>query len=186
MTTEPRIIILEHIPTDAELFELQLRKGNLPCSTKRVSSKEQFLRVIQEHTPDLVIADISMPRLDPLTAMELANEVTPGVPWILISPPAGEELISECFRRGAADFVSKKMYPRIVTAVRRALERKESPKQTAATEPQKPEEESIPLLSSALESMVDLIAIVDLEGRRLYNSPSYKLLLEDPEELRGT
>ena len=186
MTTEPRIIILEHIPTDAELFELQLRKGNLPCSTKRVSSKEQFLRVIQEHTPDLVIADISMPRLDPLTAMELANEVTPGVPWILISPPAGEELISECFRRGAADFVSKKMYPRIVTAVRRALERKDLPKQTAAAEPQKPEEESIPLLSSALESMVDLIAIVDLEGRRLYNSPSYKLLLEDPEELRGT
>ncbi len=51
MSTEARIIILEHIPTDAELFELQLRKGNLPCSTKRVSTKEQFLRLIQEFAP---------------------------------------------------------------------------------------------------------------------------------------
>ena len=127
MSNEAKIVILEHIQTDAELFDLQLRKGNIAASTKRVATKEQFLRLVQENMPDLVIADISMPRLDPITAMELAKEVTPGVPWILVSPPAGEEIMSECFRRGAADFVSKKNYQRIVSAVRRALERKTGP-----------------------------------------------------------
>jgi PAS domain S-box-containing protein len=47
-------------------------------------------------------------------------------------------------------------------------------------------DDTVPLLSSVFESISDLIAIVDLEGRRLYNSPSYQYLLEDPEELRGT
>jgi len=192
MSHEAQIIILEHIPTDAELFDLQLRKANIACSTKRVSSKDQFLRLVQEFQPDLVIADISMPKLDPLTAMEVAREVTPGVPWILISPPAGEELISECFRRGAADFISKKMYPRIGPAVRRALERKVTPVPEAAAAPAPgaegslPPASSVPLMSSVFDNISDLIAIVDLEGRRLYNSPSYRYLLEEPEELWGT
>ncbi len=185
MSTEAKIIILEHIPTDAELFELQLRKGSISCTTKRISTKEQFLRLVQEFAPDLVIADISMPRLDPLAAMEVAQETTPGVPWILVSPTAGEEIITECFRRGAADFVSKKMYQRLVPAVRRALGKKEQPKPDASLVPPTAEV-PVPLLSSVFENISDLIAIVDLEGRRLYNSPSYRLLLEDPEELLGT
>ena len=185
MSNEAKIVILEHIQTDAELFDLQLRKGNIAASTKRVATKEQFLRLVQENMPDLVIADISMPRLDPITAMELAKEVTPGVPWILVSPPAGEEIMSECFRRGAADFVSKKNYQRIVSAVRRALERKTAPGAEIPTSPPKGEE-TVPMLSSVFESISDLVAIVDLEGVRLYNSPSYRDLLEDPDELRGT
>lgn len=186
MSTEATIIILEHIQTDAELFDLQLRKGNIACTTKRAATKDQFLRLVQELSPDLVIADISMPRLDPLTAMDLAKEVTPGVPWILISPPAGEEIISECFHRGAADVISKQKYQRLPAAVRRALERKEAPKPEAPPPPPKSGEEPIPQLSQVFEHMSDLIAIVDLEGRRLYNTPSYRNLLEDPEELRGT
>ena len=36
------------------------------------------------------------------------------------------------------------------------------------------------------ENIGDFIAVVDLEGRRLYNSPSYQRLFGDPDELRGT
>ena len=44
-------------------------------------------------------------------------------------------------------------------------------------------EEQFRLIS---ENVGDLIAVVDLGGKRLYNSPSYKGLLGDPEALRGT
>lgn len=37
----------------------------------------------------------------------------------------------------------------------------------------------------ALANTSDLVAVVDLEGRRLYNSPSYSLL-NDPSKLKGT
>lgn len=36
------------------------------------------------------------------------------------------------------------------------------------------------------ENVTDLIAVVDLEGRRVYNSPSYKNIISNPDTLRGT
>jgi diguanylate cyclase (GGDEF)-like protein/PAS domain S-box-containing protein len=36
------------------------------------------------------------------------------------------------------------------------------------------------------ENIEDFIAVLDLEGRRLYNSPSYSRLFGDPEALKGT
>ena len=38
----------------------------------------------------------------------------------------------------------------------------------------------------AVESASDLIAVLDLEGRRIYNNPAYAGLLEDPDTLEGT
>ena len=37
-----------------------------------------------------------------------------------------------------------------------------------------------------MDNLTDLVAVLDLEGRRLYNSPSYTKLLGDPELLVGT
>jgi PAS domain S-box-containing protein len=42
------------------------------------------------------------------------------------------------------------------------------------------------LLHLILGSIDDLIAVVDLEGRRLYNSPSYQRILGERDKLRGT
>ena len=37
-----------------------------------------------------------------------------------------------------------------------------------------------------MDNLADLVAVLDLHGHRLYNSPSYGYLLGDPERLRGT
>jgi PAS domain S-box-containing protein len=37
-----------------------------------------------------------------------------------------------------------------------------------------------------MENLDDLVAVLDLDGRRLYNSPSYQAILGDPIRLRGT
>ena len=36
------------------------------------------------------------------------------------------------------------------------------------------------------ENVADMIAVLDLDGRRIYNSPSYESILGDPESLKGT
>ena len=36
------------------------------------------------------------------------------------------------------------------------------------------------------ENVADMIAVLDLDGRRIYYSPSYRSILGDPESLRGT
>ena len=53
----------------------------------------------------------------------------------------------------------------------------------AAEERLRQSEEQFRLIS---ENVTDMIALLDLEGRRVYNSPSYKELFGDPEKLRGT
>jgi PAS domain S-box-containing protein len=37
-----------------------------------------------------------------------------------------------------------------------------------------------------MENLADLVALIDLDGRRLYNSPSYQGILGDPQKLHGT
>jgi PAS domain S-box-containing protein len=36
------------------------------------------------------------------------------------------------------------------------------------------------------ENVADMIAVLDLDGKRIYNSPSYRQILGDPETLQGT
>ena len=52
-----------------------------------------------------------------------------------------------------------------------------------AEEAQRESEEQFRLIS---ENVVDLIAVLDLDGKRVYNSPSYKPILGDLKSLRGT
>ena len=42
------------------------------------------------------------------------------------------------------------------------------------------------VLQMITDNASDLIAILDLKGRRLYNSKSYTRILGDPEKLKGT
>ncbi len=37
-----------------------------------------------------------------------------------------------------------------------------------------------------MENLADLVAVLDLRGNRIYNSPSYQSILGDPEKLRGS
>jgi two-component system cell cycle sensor histidine kinase/response regulator CckA len=58
-----------------------------------------------------------------------------------------------------------------------------------ATKPERSEEQlrqDAEVFRLFSENVNDLIAILDTQGRRLYNSPSYKTLLGDPKKLIGT
>ncbi|MBN1292049.1 MAG: PAS domain S-box protein [Candidatus Latescibacteria bacterium] len=37
-----------------------------------------------------------------------------------------------------------------------------------------------------MENLTDMVAVLDLEGNRMYNSPSYQNLLGDPDQLKGS
>jgi two-component system cell cycle sensor histidine kinase/response regulator CckA len=66
---------------------------------------------------------------------------------------------------------------------RTAALRAEFAERKVATEQLRQSEEQFRLIA---ENIGDLIAVLDLEGRRLYNSPSYKAILGDPTALRGS
>src|SRR4030042_3100043 len=121
MDKELRILILEEVPADAELMERELRKGGITFSSKRVDTRKAFLKELKEFAPDLVLGDYSLPSFDGLTALAIAQEKYPDIPFIFVSGSIGEELAIETLKRGATDYVLKDRLSRLVPAVNRVL-----------------------------------------------------------------
>lgn len=76
------------------------------------------LTSIQRDPPDLVIADVMMPRLDGFGLLRAlrADEATSQVPVMLLSARAGEEAAAEGLRAGADDYVIKPFSARELVA----------------------------------------------------------------------
>ena len=63
------------------------------------------------HKPDLVLLDLSMPRVNGLEAAEQIRLSNPDLRLIIFSELYGLSLGDECRRRGADSFVSKSILP---------------------------------------------------------------------------
>ena len=169
---------------DTDLLRALLEMDKIVAEVERVETREQFLRALEAGGYDLVISDYSLPSFDGLTALSLARELMPSIPFILFSGTIGEEAAIESLRNGATDYILKQRPERLVTSLRRALrEFEDRRRRQQAEEALREREEFFRLIS---ENVTDLIAVVDLDGRRVYNSPSYEALLGDPAKLLGT
>ena len=125
-TTHPlRILSLEDDPNDAELIQERLQSEGIACELSRVDTQEAFLGALEQggvdRGIDLILADYTLPSFDGLSALKLAKQVRPGVPFIFVSGTLGEEVAIEALKVGAADYVLKTRLSRLAPAVVRAL-----------------------------------------------------------------
>jgi PAS domain S-box-containing protein len=121
MSKELHILILEDVPADAELIALELRKGGIVFSSRRVETKEDFQKELRDFMPDIILADFSLPAFSGLSALVIVKKESPDVPLILVSGAIGEELAVKMLKEGATDYVLKSRLSHLVPAVNRAL-----------------------------------------------------------------
>ncbi len=117
-----RILYLEDEPLDAELVKSALDREDIACKIFRVETGDAFIEAIDNGGFDIIFADHSLPGFDGLSALAIAKERCPSIPFIFISGTMGEELAIETLKRGAKDYVLKDRISRLVPSVRRALE----------------------------------------------------------------
>ena len=131
-TTEPladvmdkklRILILEDVPSDAELVERELRGAGLAFDSRRVDTRKDFVDALEEFHPTIVLADYQLPQFDGMSALKLAFQRSPGIPVVIVTGSISEETAVECIKAGAMDYVIKDHLARLVPAVQGALER---------------------------------------------------------------
>ena len=134
MTKALRILQLEDRPADAELVTRALRKEGIQFSAHRVMTEADFLAQLREFTPDLILADYSLPDYDGLSALAAAQRERPEVPFIFVSGELGEERAIEALRHGATDYVLKQRLSRLGAVVRRALKEREEKNQRQQAE----------------------------------------------------
>ena len=121
MKKELKILILEDVAFDAELIEYELRREKVKFLSKRVETKENFIKELGELKPDLILADHSLPKFDGLSALKIANKKCPYIPFLFVSGKIGEEFAVNALKEGATDYIFKNNLSKLVPAIQRAL-----------------------------------------------------------------
>ncbi|MHC5727160.1 MAG: response regulator, partial [Nostoc sp.] len=116
-----RFLLLEDSLLDAELTEAMLTEGGINCELIRVETRADFLAALETEAFDLILADYALPSFDGISALEIARNRFPEVPFIFVSAALGEELAIEALKNGATDYVLKQGLGRLVPSVQRAL-----------------------------------------------------------------
>ncbi|MDD5301236.1 MAG: GAF domain-containing protein [Gallionella sp.] len=119
--TELRILLLEDMPTDAELVEEALCEEGLSFIAKRVDTRDAFIRALEEFKPDIVLADYKLPAFDGGSAVQIVRQQYPAIPVVMVTGAVGDEVAIELLKQGAMDYVLKDRLVRLGPAVRRAL-----------------------------------------------------------------
>src|SRR5215470_903215 len=121
MKSQLRILYLEDDPSDAELVQEMLAIDGITCHVTRVETEADFIASLEQSGFDLILADYTLPSFDGLSALKIAQQDWPLVPFIFISGTLDEEAAIEALKIGATDYVFKTRLSRIVPAVQRAL-----------------------------------------------------------------
>lgn len=119
---EIEILMVEDVPADVVMVNHELRKGGLNFRSKRVDSPEAFLNQLQHDPPDLILSDHGLPSFDGFTALAIARDQCPQVPFIFVTGALDEQMIIDAFKGGATDYVLKSRLTRVVPAVQQALQ----------------------------------------------------------------
>ncbi|HXE43366.1 MAG TPA: histidine kinase [Candidatus Baltobacteraceae bacterium] len=113
--------MVEDDDADAQIVQHTLQRGNVYYTAQRVDNKPNFIRELEKGQPNLILSDFSLPSFDGYSALAIAKERYPDVPFIFVTGTLGEEVAIETLKKGATDYVLKQRLTRLVPSVHRAL-----------------------------------------------------------------
>jgi len=87
----------------------------------RVQTQPDFVAALEQGAFDIILADYTLPSFDGLSALRLAKEQCPDIPFLFVSGTLGEDVAIEALKIGATDYLVKERLSRIVPSVHRAL-----------------------------------------------------------------
>ncbi len=158
MNPSLRILHLEDDRQDAEIIQGVLESDGIVCQVTRVETQDGFVAALEVAGFDLILADFSLPSFDGLSALKIAAEKSPDVPFIFVSGTLGEEVAIDALKIGATDYVLKQRLSRIASSVRRAL------REASDRAERKHAEEELRRLESRLRQAEKMEAVGRLAG----------------------
>jgi two-component sensor histidine kinase len=136
-----KILHLENCEDDAELVRAVLSHEDSGFDTLRVETREAFRDALDRDDWDIILADYSLPFYDGLSALKMAVEKRPYIPFIFVTGSLGEDRAVEILKNGATDYVPKHRLDRLGLAITRA--RRESEIAQAQREAERQLKESL-------------------------------------------
>ena len=173
-----KVLLVEDTPVYADLLTEVLRASSR-FELARAGRLDEALAQLGAAHYDAVLLDLSLPDCKGLATYYELRAARPTMPVVVLTGSDDETLALQAVRQGAQDYLVKgefdgKMLARVI---RYAIERKRAEEQLR---------QSAELFKLISDNATDLIAVLDRDGNRIYNSPSYKQSVGNAGNLQGT
>jgi len=176
-----KFLILEDSLLDAELITALLAESEIECELIQVKTRSEFQTALERGGLDLILSDYSLPGFDGISALGIARQLCPDVPFIFVTATMGEEVAIETLKEGATDYVLKQRLERLIPAIQRSLREaaERRARVVAEAELNRREEE----FRALVENSPDIIARFDRDLRHLYVNPVVEQATGKPAEM---
>ncbi len=121
MPQERILVVDDEVTSRCTVAALLESSGYAPTTTQ--SAEEAMARLQQDPDYDLVLSDIMMPGTDGLTLLDHICADYPGMPVVMLSAITDTFVVTNAFRRGAIDYLTKPFeHAELESIVMRAVE----------------------------------------------------------------
>ncbi|MBT9537173.1 MAG: sigma-54-dependent Fis family transcriptional regulator [Nitrospirae bacterium] len=120
---KPKILIVDDEPDICRALEFLLKREEYNVSS--IHSGEDAIDKLNKESFDIVLTDLKMGKVDGMTVLEKAKEISPDTTVIMMTAFASVESAVEAMKRGAADYIVKPfLNEEIKLTIRKAIEQK--------------------------------------------------------------
>jgi CheY-like chemotaxis protein len=147
-----KVLVIEDNEDDAALLALYLKNCGFDPKWQRVDTEDSLAEAVEDRRWDLVLCDLSMPRLTPFRAVDCVRQVNPDIPIIIVTGDLIEDLAVKLIQYGIQDIVLKDDLPRLKTVIKRELALARNRRDKAAAELR---------LANALDKLDQGVALFD-------------------------
>lgn len=129
MKTTLKVLMLEDSPEDAEIIQRLLKKEKLSCEFYLAMDKGNYLKALEEFSPEIILSDHSIPQFNSSDALTIARKILPGIPFIMVTGAVSEEFAAKIIKQGADDYILKDRMARLPSAITATLQQRKAAKE---------------------------------------------------------
>jgi len=112
--TEYSILIADDDPSTLQLLTDLLKNNGFQVTA--TSSGTEALRIYEQETPDIVLADLAMPEMNGMQLLGELKKYDPLVKVVIITAYSDKDTVAQAFRLGALEFLEKPLDPQLLVS----------------------------------------------------------------------
>jgi len=124
MKTALKILILEDSQADAEIVKRLLTKEKSLYEFSLAINRKTYVWALNHFKPDIILSDHSLPKFDCASALSLARQKSPNIPFIMVTDAVSKEFAADIIKLGADDYIIKDRLKRLPKAIESALKQR--------------------------------------------------------------
>ena len=164
-----KLLVIEDNEDDAALLAHYLKNCGFDPKWQRVDTEAALAEAVEDRRWDLVLCDLSMPRLTPFLAVDCVRQINPDIPIVIVTGGVTEDVAIGLIQHGIQDIVLKDDLPRLKAVIKRELVLAQNRRDKAAAELR---------LATALDKLYQGVALYDPNARLITCNQRYRLTID--------